>query len=34
MVRALARHRGEDLVSIEDGQTRVRIWVDDEMNHD
>ncbi len=31
LMRALSRHAGEDLVTVEDGDTRIRIWVDGKM---
>lgn len=29
VVRALGRHRGEDLVTVEDGATQIRVWIDE-----
>lgn len=31
LMRSLSRHAGEDLVTVEDGDTRIRIWVDGKM---
>ncbi|MFN7964824.1 MAG: hypothetical protein U0V87_03935 [Acidobacteriota bacterium] len=31
LMRSLSRHSGEDLITVEDGETHIRIWIDSKM---